>query len=130
MTYEILKMINGEESQEPAESLDDAREKAEDVTKNGPAEYAAVMVNGAITFEYEKPHTYKAKNGFTLLNAWTPDGWQIRTPQDIITALLSFPDFETVATEALWQALEDATAERKEYADIKDLADYLTTYYV
>ncbi len=31
---------------------------------------------------------YKAKNGFTLKNNKTPDGWTRETPQDIVTALL------------------------------------------
>jgi len=73
---------------------------------------------------------YKAKNGFTLQNAETPDGWTIRDAQDIMTALLAFPVFQTVDTGILWQALGDATEERKEYADIKDLAEYLATYYI
>jgi len=73
---------------------------------------------------------YKAKNGFTLQNAETPDGWTIKDAQDIMTALLAFPVFQTVDTGILWQALGDATEERKEYADIKDLAEYLATYYI
>lgn len=73
---------------------------------------------------------YKAKNGFTLQNAETPDGWTIKDAQDIMTALLAFPVFQTVDTGILWQALGDATEERKEYADIKDLAEHLATYYI
>lgn len=73
---------------------------------------------------------YKAKNGFTLKDDTTPEGWIIKTPEDIITALLSFPEFDTVETAILWEALEDATGQRQEYDNIKDLADYLANYYI
>ena len=73
---------------------------------------------------------YKAKNGLTLLSAETPDGWTIRTAQDILTALLAFPYFQTVADAFIWEALEQATTDRKEYADIKDLAQYIAENYI
>lgn len=73
---------------------------------------------------------YKAKNGFTLLNADTGAGWTIRSAEDILTALLAMPAFETVASGFIWEALNQATEERKEYADINDLAQYLTENYI
>ena len=41
---------------------------------------------------------YRAQNGFTLKDETTPSGWKISSVQDIITALLEFPIFQTVAT--------------------------------
>lgn len=73
---------------------------------------------------------YKAKNGFTLKDNKTPDGWTIETPQDIVTALLSYPAFETVATGFIWEAIEQAIETRKEYADIEDLAQELSENYI
>lgn len=73
---------------------------------------------------------YKARNGFTLIDDQTPDGWRIENPQDIITALLSYPEFETVATDFIFEAIAQAIETRKEYADIDDLAHELTTYYI
>jgi len=74
--------------------------------------------------------TYKAKNGFTLLNADTGKGWEIRTPQDIITALLIYPYFQTVGTGVIWDTIRQAVEVRKEYEDIKDLANYLAENYI
>jgi len=74
---------------------------------------------------------YRAKNGFTLQDDTAPGGgWTIKTPEDIITALLTYPEFQTVADGFIYEALEQATAERKEYANIKELAEYLLTYYI
>lgn len=73
---------------------------------------------------------YKAKNGLTLLSAETPDGWTIRSADNILTALLAFPYFQTVAEVFIWQALEQAAADRKEYADIKELAQYIAENYI
>ena len=74
--------------------------------------------------------TYKAKNGFILQDATTPGGWTITTAQDIITALLAYPYYETVATCFLWEALEQAAGDRKEYANIDDLAHYIAENYI
>ena len=68
---------------------------------------------------------YRARNGFTLLDADTGKGWEIQTPQDIITALLIYPYFQTVDTGIIWDAIRQAVEVRKEYEDIKDLANYL-----
>ena len=73
---------------------------------------------------------YKARNGFTLKSSETAQGWTIKSANDIMTALLAFPYFQTVATGILWEALDQATTERKEYEDIKDLAEYLAEYYI
>lgn len=73
---------------------------------------------------------YKAQNGFTLNDATTAQGWTIRTPEDIINALLAFPHFQTVAPGLLLEALEQAAESRKEYDNINDLAEHLAAYYI
>lgn len=73
---------------------------------------------------------YQAKNGFTLLDATTPDGWTIQTAEDILTALLAFPYFQSVADCFLWDAIGRAAEERKVYDDIKDLAAYIAKNYI
>ena len=73
---------------------------------------------------------YKAINGLTLQDATTPDGWAIRSSGDIITALLSFPYFQTVAVGFIVEALQQAADSRKEYANIKDLAEYIAENYI
>lgn len=74
---------------------------------------------------------YQAKNGFTLEDETAPGGgWKIRSAEDIITALLTFPAFETVATGFIWEALAQATETRKVYADINDLARELSENYI
>lgn len=71
---------------------------------------------------------YRAKNGFTLDDPTTPAGWTIQSAEDIITALLEFPIFQTVAVPFIWEAIAQALETRKEYANIKDFAEYLTNY--
>ena len=73
---------------------------------------------------------YKARNGFTLHDAETPDGWTIQTAEDILTALLAFPAFQTVSQYFIWDAIDRATTDRKEYADIREFAEYLLTNYI
>ena len=73
---------------------------------------------------------YKAKNGFTLLNNETRHGWKIERAEDILTALLGYPAFDTVADAFIWEAIAQATENRKEYADIDDLARELLTNYI
>ena len=73
---------------------------------------------------------YKAKNGLIIKDATTPDGWTIRNADDIITALLSFPYFQTIATCFIVEAMQQAADSRKEYADIKDLAAYIAENYI
>lgn len=73
---------------------------------------------------------YKAKNGFTLQDDSAPGGWTIKTAQDIETALYSFPYFQTVASGVLWDAIAQAVNDRRDYADIKEFAQYLADCYV
>lgn len=73
---------------------------------------------------------YKAKNGFTLQDAGTPWGWTIRTAEDIETALLSFPHFQTVASGVLWEQIAQAVEARKEYANITEFAQFLAANYL
>lgn len=74
---------------------------------------------------------YKAKNGFILENDTAPGGgWTIRSAEDILTALLMFPAFETVATGFIWEAIAQAVETRKVYADIENLAQELAQNYI
>lgn len=73
---------------------------------------------------------YKARNGFTLLNDETPDGWRILCAEDILTALLAFPYFQTAADCFIWEAIDQATTERKVYADITEFAGYIAENYL
>lgn len=73
---------------------------------------------------------YKAKNGFTLRDDTAPGGWTIRTAEDIETALLSFPYFQTVASGILWEQIGEAVKERKEFADVKEFAQFLADNYI
>lgn len=73
---------------------------------------------------------YKAMNGFTLDTADTGKGWEIKTADDITTALLSFPYFQTVDTGILWEAITQAVNDRKEYHDIKEFAEFLAANYL
>lgn len=74
---------------------------------------------------------YKAKNGFTLQDDTAPGGgWTIRTAEDIETALLSFPHFQTVASGVLWEQIAQAVEARKEYANITEFAQFLAANYL
>lgn len=74
---------------------------------------------------------YRAKNGFTLEDDTAPGGgWNIRSAEDILTALLTFPAFATVADGFIWEAIAQAVENRKVYADINDLAQELLTNYI
>lgn len=74
---------------------------------------------------------YQAKNGFTLEDDTAPGGgWTIRSADDILTALLTFPAFETVAAGFIWEAIAQATETRKVYANITDLAQELAENYI
>ena len=73
---------------------------------------------------------YKAKNGFILNDDTAPGGWTIKSAQDLETALLSFPYFQTVYTGILWEAIQQAVETRKEYADIKEFAQYIAENYI
>lgn len=73
---------------------------------------------------------YKARNGFTLQDADTGRGWEIRNAEDILTALLSYPAFQSVPDAIMWRAMDQATRNRKEYANIKEFAEHLLTNYI
>lgn len=73
---------------------------------------------------------YKARNGFTLQDADTGRGWEIKTAEDVLTALLIFPAFQTISSYYIWDAIDQATTDRKEYADIREFAEYLLTNYI
>ena len=73
---------------------------------------------------------YRAINGFTLETADTGKGWTIRTADDIITALLGYPYFQTVDTGILWDEITQAVTERKEYRDINEFAEYLAENFI
>lgn len=73
---------------------------------------------------------YKAKNGFILRDPTTPAGWEIKTAPDIITGLLQFPAFQTVADGFIWDALTQAIKERSDYKNIEDLAQFLAENYI
>ena len=73
---------------------------------------------------------YIARNGFTLDDDMTPQGWQIRDAGDILTALLAFPYFETVADCFIWEALAQAMEERKHYQNIEDLAQFMAENFI
>lgn len=73
---------------------------------------------------------YRAKNGLTLKDDMTPQGWKIRTAADIVTALMAYPNFATVSAGMIYEVIYQATEERKEYENITDLAEYLAEYYI
>lgn len=74
---------------------------------------------------------YRAKNGFTLADNMTGWGWEIRNGEDIITALEGLPEFETVATAFIVEALESAVKDgRTQHKNLQDLADTLTKFYI
>ena len=55
---------------------------------------------------------YKAKNGFTLQDSATKWGWNIQNANDLMTALLGYPEFETVHPDFIWDALGQATSSK------------------
>ena len=73
---------------------------------------------------------YKAKNGFTLRDETTPGGWRITQAQDILTALLEYPVFQTVATPFIWEAIQNAIEDRREWENVRELAEYIAKHYI
>ena len=73
---------------------------------------------------------YKAKNGFTLIDSSTKWGWDIKNAQDILTALLGYPVFATVDTGIIWDAIDQATTDRKEYANLDEFVEFLAANYI
>lgn len=73
---------------------------------------------------------YKGPKGLILKNADTGRGWMIRNLQDILTALYMYPAFETVYSGFIIEAISQAIEDRREYDNIDDLANYLSTNYI
>lgn len=73
---------------------------------------------------------YKGPNGLILKNADTGRGWKIRNLQDLETALYMYPAFETVYSGFILEAIAQAIEDRREYDNIDDLADYLSSNYI
>lgn len=73
---------------------------------------------------------YKAKNGFTLRDETTPGGWKITQAQDILTALLEYQVFQTVASPFIWEAIQNAIEDRREWENITELAEYISENYI
>ena len=73
---------------------------------------------------------YRAQNGFTLKDETTPSGWKISSVQDIITALLEFPIFQTVATAVIWESIRYAIEDRKQYENITEFAEFISEHYI
>ena len=73
---------------------------------------------------------YRAKDGFTLEDNSTKWGWEIKSTQDIITALEGYPAFSTVAEGFISRALFYAAQDRDTYKDIEELGQYILTNYL
>jgi len=73
---------------------------------------------------------YRAQNGFTLKDETTPSGWKISSAPDIITALLEFPIFQTVATPFIWESIRYAIEDRKQYENITEFAEFISEHYI
>lgn len=73
---------------------------------------------------------YKGKNGLTILNSETPNGWTIKNDGDIILYLAGLPYYSTVHAVFIEDALQQAAKSRKEYADIDELAAYIAENYI
>lgn len=73
---------------------------------------------------------YKAKNGFILWDDITPSGWKITKAPDIIKALLEFPTFQTVATPFIWESIQYAIEDRKQYENITEFAEFIAKNYI
>ena len=73
---------------------------------------------------------FKASNGFTLKDASTKWGWDIKDGNDLITALMGMPYFATVATGFIIEAVKESMRDRLIYDDIKDLANHIAANYI
>ncbi len=73
---------------------------------------------------------YAAKNGFILWDNTTKSGWKITKHTDVITALLEYPVFQTVATPFIWEALQWAIDDRKQWENVRELAEYIAKHYI
>jgi len=73
---------------------------------------------------------YKGPHGFKLRSAKAPGGWTIRNMQDVETALYTFPEFQTVYSGFLMEAVANAIRDRGEFKNITELAQYLSENYI
>ena len=74
---------------------------------------------------------YETKSGLALADNMTKWGWEITSASELILALEGLPEFETVATAFIVEALESAINDKRtEFKDVQDLADTLTEYYI
>ena len=70
------------------------------------------------------------QGNITLIDATTPDGWTIKSMDDVILALLAFPYFQTVATPFIVEAIQQSIKDRREYENITDLAQHIAENYI
>lgn len=73
---------------------------------------------------------YKSKGGLILKDSRTPDGYYIKSGEDLITYLEGLPSFETVATAFIVEAMGAALEERKEYDSPQDFAEYVAERFI
>lgn len=73
---------------------------------------------------------YKSKGGLILKDSRTPDGYYIKSGEDLITYLEGLPAFETVATAFIVEAMAAALEERKEYDSPQDFAEYVAERFI
>ena len=69
-------------------------------------------------------------NKIVLLDATTPEGWSIASDSDIILALMSLPYFATVATPFIEDAVEQSARDRRDYDNVRDLAQHIAENYI
>lgn len=69
-------------------------------------------------------------NGFTLYDNTAPDGGKIESDHDVVDALSTFPAFQTVHTDIIWEAFDLAMSDRKHYQDITEFADFLAKHFL
>lgn len=73
---------------------------------------------------------YKAKNGIILINPETPNGWTIKSDDDILTYLTGLPYFASVYSTFIAEAIEGAAEMQQTYNNIDELAAYIAENYI
>ena len=73
---------------------------------------------------------YKGRNGIVLKDASTKWGWDIKTDDDILLAIMGYPYFATVMSEFIVDAIKESARDKKSYRDIKDLAQHIASNYI
>jgi hypothetical protein len=66
----------------------------------------------------------------TLSDATTPEGWSITSDRDIVLALMGMPYFATVATPFIEDAVEQSARDRRDYDNVRDLAQHIAENYI